>query len=111
SWDDRVALCRAVASLLEGVEVTEVEAEVPGEGRTIDTVEHLLRTRPGVSFRLVVGTDILHETDQWKAFDRLVTLAPLVVLGRSGYERTPALPPGSLWLGDVPLPRVSSTEV
>lgn len=110
-WADRVRMCRALASLLTGVEVTEVEALVPGEGRTVDTVEHLKRTYPGHAFRLVIGTDILAETDQWKAFDRLVELAPPFVLGRSGYDKPEVLPAGLTWLGQVPMPEVSSSDV
>lgn len=110
-WDDRLALCRALASHLTGVEVTEVERDVPGDGRTIDTIDHLRRLHPEHEWRLVVGTDILTESHKWKEFDRLVTLAPLLVLARGGYETHPALPAGSAWLGEVPMPRVSSTEV
>lgn len=110
-WEHRLRMCRALASLLTGVEVTEVEALIPGDGRTIDTVEYLRRAYPQHAFRLVIGTDILAETDQWKAFDRLAELAPLFVLGRSGYDKPNVLPPGATWLGRVLMPEVSSSEV
>lgn len=111
AWEHRLRMCRAMASLLTGVDVTEVEALIPGDGRTIDTVEYLQRKYPQHAFRLVIGTDILAETDQWKAFERLVELAPPFILGRSGYDKPDALPAGTTWLGHVPMPEVSSSEV
>lgn len=103
-FDDRVELCRRVASLFAGgVEVTRVEEEVPGEGRTVDTLEHLVRTHPEHSFRLVIGSDVMRDTPQWKAFDRVVELAPPILLARGGHPH-----PGAR--GPV-LPEVSSTEV
>lgn len=110
-WEDRLRMCRAMASVLTQVEVTEVEADVPGDGRTLDTLEHLRALHPGFTFRLVIGTDILAETDQWKAFDRVVELAPPFILGRSGHPKPATLPAGTTWLGEVPMPEVSSTEV
>lgn len=103
-FEDRVELCRRLAAFFAGgVEVTRVEEEVPGEGRTVDTLEHLLRTRPGDSYRLVIGSDVLREAPQWKAFDRVVALAPPIVLSRSGYPHPDAKGPA--------MPEVSSTEV
>jgi nicotinate-nucleotide adenylyltransferase len=114
-FDDRVALCEALASHFTEVEVTRVEEEVPGEGRTIHTVEHLRQRYPNTRFALIVGTDILSETHKWFEFDRLVTLVDLIVLGRSGHkvEVRPTTGPlaGATYLWDVPMPEVSSTEV
>jgi nicotinate-nucleotide adenylyltransferase len=114
-FDDRVALCEALAALVQGVSVTRVESEVPGEGRTLHTVEHLRARYPEHSFRLVVGADIVHEAPKWHAFDQLVRLAPLIVLGRGGVEPPASVPAilgeGCLPLWAVPMPQVSSTEV
>lgn len=114
-FEDRLALCDAMATLVHGLRVTDVERDVDGEGRTLHTVEHLRRLHPDHDFRLVVGADILHESHKWFAFDRLVELAPLIVLGRGGFT-PPATPPGafgerSVFLWNVPMPEVSSTEV
>lgn len=114
-FDDRVALCEALASCLTGVKVTRVEEQVEGEGRTLFTVEHLRRLHPQHRFSLVVGSDILAEAHKWFEFERLVQLAPLIVLGRTGHPPTPeqraGAMQGSTFLFDVPMPRVSSTEV
>lgn len=114
-FDARVALCERLASIVQGVEVTRVEEEVQGDGRTLHTVEHLLRRHPGHRWSLVVGADILHESHKWFAFDRLVALAPLIVLGRTGWVPPPVPRDGPLagsrFLWDVAMPEVSSTEV
>jgi nicotinate-nucleotide adenylyltransferase len=114
-FDDRVALCEALASGLDGVEVTRVEEEVPGDGRTLATVEHLLRRQPGVRYSLVVGWDILADAHKWFAFDRLAELAPPIVLGRRGHRAPDNRAAGpfakALFLDEVPMPEVSSTEV
>src|SRR5690606_11254412 len=80
---ERVAMCeRLAAHFRSGVSVTSVEAEVPGEGRTIDTREHLIERHPGTSFRLVVGSDILPDTPKWKAWNRVQELAPPIWIAR-----------------------------
>ena len=52
---------------------------------------------------LVVGADILAEAQRWYRFDAIEKLAPLIVLGRVGFD-TPRAPL-------VILPDVSSTYV
>lgn len=110
-WADRLEMCRAVASMFTGVEVTDIEAQVPGEGRTIDTLDELRRRHPDHDFRLVLGTDLLAQLSSWKSPERLLALAPPLVVGRTGYPRPAVLPDGAEWLGDVFLPEVSSTAV
>lgn len=111
SFDDRVELCESLAALVDGVEVTRIEEDVESDGRTIHTVEHLKRCFPQHSFRLVIGTDILHEAHRWYEFDRLVQLAPLLVLGRSGHHAPADRFTNATFVDAVPMPEVSSTEV
>ena len=96
-------MCELAAASLAGVEVTRVEAEVPGEGRTIETLEHLLATWPQHRFALVIGSDILPEKSKWKDFDRIEKLAEVIVVPRAGFPSPQA--PGPT------LPEVSSTEI
>jgi nicotinate-nucleotide adenylyltransferase len=111
-FDDRVAMCElAAAALGPRAKVSRIEEEVaraPGfvASRTLHTVEALISRHPGDRFRLVVGADILAETDKWYRWDDLVRLAPLIVVGRTGH---PA-PPEALVSG-LEMPEVSSTEV
>ena len=112
AFDDRVALCEALATLVPCSRVTRIEQEVGAGGRTLPVVEALVRRHPEHSFRLVVGSDILDDGPKWYRFDELVRLAPLIVLARGGHPvDTSRVPAGSTLLTDVVLPEVSSTEV
>jgi nicotinate-nucleotide adenylyltransferase len=111
-YEDRVAMCElACAPLGARVQVSRAEHELarrPGfvASRTLDLVAMLATRHPDVSWRLVVGTDILGETHKWYRWDELVERAPLIVIGRAGYP----LPPGSVETGLV-MPEISSTRV
>jgi len=110
-YEDRVAMCElAIAALGPRARVSRAEEEVAAArgdvSRTLHTLEHLEARHPGTRFRLVVGADILGETEKWYRWDEVVARAPLIVIGRAGY---PA-PPGAL-VSDVEMPRISSTEV
>lgn len=110
-YDDRVAMCELVARALgPRVEVSRVEEDVAaargGESRTLYTLEHLAVTAPALSFRLIIGGDILHETAAWLAWDEVCRRAPPIVIGRGGVTA----PPGAT-VSEVAMPAVSSTEV
>jgi nicotinate-nucleotide adenylyltransferase len=87
--------------------VEEIVTRERGQGvsRTLHTLEHLAAAHPGVSFRLVIGADILAETDKWHRWDDVVALAPPIVIGRTGYAL-----PGAL-VCPIEMPAVSSTEI
>lgn len=113
-FEDRFALCQALARDLTGVQVSRVEADLASDGRTIHTVERLQHLHPDARFSLVMGADIVGEWHKWFEFERLATLVRPIVIGRTGYqpERPDAGPlAGALFLWDVPMPPVSSTEV
>lgn len=111
SYDDRVAMCeRLAAALGPRAAVSRIEEEVArvrgGESRTLHTLEHLAATQPDLSFRLIVGADILAETSAWLGWDEVCRRAPPVVIGRGGI----APPPGAT-VTELTMPAVSSTEV
>ena len=101
---DRLRMCElAAARFAGGVEVSRAEAEAPGSGRTIETLEFLLQRHPEHCFSLVIGTDILPERCKWTAFDRIEQLAAIIVVPRAGFPDPEGRGPA--------LPEVSSTEV
>lgn len=102
-YEDRVRMCELAMGWLPKVEVSRVEAELGGESRTVRTIEHLGASHPEWNLRFVMGADIVAESTKWYRFDRVVELAPPIVLGRAGvaYEGAPA----------PILPAISSTEV
>lgn len=104
-FDDRVRMCELAARAVRGVAVCTAERELaddPLVGKTARTLEHLVAKHPHHAFSLVVGADILPETDKWYRWDRVKELARIVILGREGYPPVPGAPT---------LPAISSTEV
>jgi nicotinate-nucleotide adenylyltransferase len=111
-YPDRIAMCElAAAPLGARVKVSRAEEELAQQpdfvaSRTFDLVELLLAQEPEHEFRLVIGADILRETDKWYRWPELAELAPPLVIGRSGF----ALPSGATETGIV-MPEISATRV
>lgn len=108
-FEQRVALCERAASDLRGVQVIEIERELGGESRTIDTVRVLRERHVDCAFWLIVGSDIIGERHKWKDWDGLMALVKLIVVGRNGYDAE-GLPRADA-REDFALPRVSSTAL
>ncbi len=105
-FEDRLRMCELAAGALGGVHVCGAEAELaddPLVGKTARTLEHLREKHPSRRFALVVGTDVLGETDKWYRWDRVKELARIIVVGRQGHPRGAE--------GRPLLPAVSSTEI
>ncbi len=103
AFSDRVALCeRMVAPLAPRAKVCEIEGQLPKPtGRMLDTLLALTRQHPEHQYRLVIGADILLETDRWHAWQEVTTLAPPLIFARRGYQG-----------GDLPAPpEASSTKI
>jgi nicotinate-nucleotide adenylyltransferase len=112
AYDHRIAMCElAAAPLGARASVSRAEQELAQKpdfvaSRTLDLIEHLIAKHTDARFHLVVGADILGETDKWHRWDEVSRLAPPIVIGRSGYP----LPVGSIETGIV-MPEVSATRV
>jgi len=102
-FEHRVAMARLAMADLRRVDVSTVEQALPVPSRTVTTLEHLHQAHAGERFRLVIGADVLADTERWHEFGRIQELAPPFVLGRAGIEH-PDAPPALL-------PEVSSTHV
>lgn len=103
-FEHRVRMCEALCEDTSGwLKVSQVEREVGGEGRTVDTLDFLRARHSGVQFTFVIGSDILPDLPRWKDFARLQTLARVLVLQRAGYPSPVAFGP--------PLVEVSSTQI
>ena len=100
-FDDRVRMCELATAIFPSVSVSRIEHDL--DGLTLHTLEALQREHPDWKMRLVMGADILLESDKWFRFDDVKKLAPPIVLGRAGVAGTSAPPPL--------LPEVSSTRV
>jgi nicotinate-nucleotide adenylyltransferase len=102
-YEDRVMMCQLAMGWLPRVEISRVEEELGGESRTLRTIEHLRAKYPGTPLRFVMGADIMLESSKWYGFERIVELAPPIVLGRAGIDFEGAPRPV--------LPAISSTEI
>jgi len=98
-FDDRVRMCELASAPIRGVHVCAAEAELaqdPLVGKTARILEHLVTKHRGLRFSLIIGTDVLTETDKWYRWDRVTELARIIVVGRSGHaagrENGPILP-------------------
>jgi nicotinate-nucleotide adenylyltransferase len=95
---DRVRMCELAARSLRGAFVCAAEAELEGDplvGKTVRTLEHLVAKHPDHRFSLLVGADVLRDTEKWYRWDRVRELAGVIVVGREGYppvEGSPAFP-------------------
>lgn len=112
---DRYRMCELAAQPFgERVRVSRIEAELDQpKSRTYDTVVALGQRHPDAAFRLVIGADILAETDKWYRWEDVVRLAPPILVGRSGYSPSSA---STASTSDgmtiaLELPRVSSSEI
>lgn len=102
-YDHRVVMCeRLIAPLGERACVSQVEKQLSADkSRMLDTLQELHKRHSQIDFRLVVGADILQETDRWYRWDEVAALAPPLVFGRHGYEG-----------GELPAPPdISSTRI
>ena len=102
-FDDRARMCELALGWLPGVEISRIESELSLPSRTLYTLQALKERHPDWALRLVIGADVLLETQKWHAFERVAELAPPLILGRVGIQHPEAPPPI--------LPDVSSTRV
>ena len=103
-YEQRVAWCRAMAAEIgPEVEVSEVEARLPTPSFTIDTLDHLARTRPEHRFRLVVGADVLPQLPDWRRWEEIAQRFDPILVGRQGHPS-----PGP---DVVEFPAISSSEI
>ena len=88
------------------MQVSEIERDLGGEGRTYDLLTSLSQAHPQTRWALCVGADILGEVERWYRWGEICELAEVIVLGRGGYR--PGTLPG---MQPVTLPEISSSEI
>jgi nicotinate-nucleotide adenylyltransferase len=111
-FSDRVAMCELIAArLAPSMKVCRAEESLSQQpnfvaSRTLDLLDHLGQLHPTVQFRLLIGSDILLETDKWYRWDAVCAAAPPLVIGR-GEVRVPS----QATVSEFSMPAVSSTEI
>jgi nicotinate-nucleotide adenylyltransferase len=106
SYDLRLQMCEALCrDLGPRIRIETIERELGGPSRTFDTIAALRSKYPEHRFSLVIGTDLLRETDAWHRAEELKRTVGFIIVQRSG-----AGEPGGEG-GTLAIPAVSSTEV
>ena len=88
----RLAMVRAAAEGLEGVEVDDLEIRRGGPSYTADTVDAYAETGSKDQLFVLVGSDIAPGLDRWARPDEVRRRATIVVMDRPGHigHRPPA---------------------
>jgi nicotinate-nucleotide adenylyltransferase len=110
SPQDRLALARAAAFGVDGVEASAIEVERGGPSVTADTLEEL--AVPGRELYVLLGADAVANMSTWRRLDETRALATVVVIERAGDAH--AEPPGPGWRFErlsIPRLEVSSSDI
>ena len=103
----RLAWCNVMAQEIgPRVEVSYVESRLASPSYTVDTLNYLSETHPQHQFHLVIGADILSQTEGWKSWAKIGERYAPIIVGREGYADDPQISDGA-----PTFPAVSSTTV
>ena len=84
--------------------VDTIEAELPIPSYSFQTAEALASLFPDDQLKWVIGTDAAAQLDQWTESQRLMAVAPLIIIGRQGAIEHPDQLP-------LAMPDVSSSDI
>lgn len=101
-FEHRAKMCELAFRDVARTSVSRIEETLPGESFTLHTLRAIGSERADASLRLVMGEDLLAETDRWHAWDEVRALAPPLIVGRAGTGDSTS---------ELALPEVSSTTV
>jgi nicotinate-nucleotide adenylyltransferase len=85
--EHRIELCRRAVAGDERLEVSLVDAEVPGPSFTVDTLSRLHDRCPGDQLTFIVGGDMALSLPTWREPAAILELAELGIAQREGVRR------------------------
>ncbi len=85
--DHRVAMCRLAVAGDDWLDVSLVDAEIPGPSYTVDTLSRLHDRCPGDQLTFIVGGDMALSLPTWREPAAILSLASLGVAEREGVRR------------------------
>lgn len=92
--------------------VSRLEIDRGGITYTIDTLKQMKELHPEAELFFITGADSLKEIMSWKDLRELFELATFVGVTRPGHKlEIPGLPPGRVFLLEVPAMAISSTDI
>ena len=86
--EHRVEMCRRAVAGDDRLDVSLVDAEVPGPSFTVDTLSRLHDRCPGDQLTFIVGGDMALSLPAWREPEAILELAELGVAEREGVRRT-----------------------
>ncbi len=113
----RVELCRLAVEGDDRLDVSLVDADVPGSSYTVDTLRRLHERSPGEQLTFIVGGDMALSLPTWREPEAILELADLAVAEREGIrridiiDRLAGLPADRVRFFDMPRLDVSSSLV
>lgn len=110
SNEHRLAMLELVCREHPQFKVCDLELHREGMSYTIDTLEELHRLYPDTEFYWILGADQQAQFEQWKDWQKLLTLATFVVVDRNENLKTDGIHKEFIPLAMEPVD-VSSTQV
>ncbi|HTM46171.1 MAG TPA: nicotinate-nicotinamide nucleotide adenylyltransferase, partial [Polyangiaceae bacterium] len=80
SFEDRLAMTRFAFKSLAQVAISDLESELPHPNFTLNTLQEVAKRNPSWQLRLLVGSDVFAQRGKWHQFERIVEIAPPLVL-------------------------------
>jgi nicotinate-nucleotide adenylyltransferase len=115
--EHRVELCRRAVAGEERLDVSLVDADVPGPSFTVDTLSRLHDRCPGDQLTFIVGGDMAFSLPTWREPEAILDLAELGVAEREGVrradiiERLAGLGTDNVRFFDMPRLDISSSQI
>jgi nicotinate-nucleotide adenylyltransferase len=91
--------------------VCDVEFSMPKPSYTFDTLELLLKSHPGRSFFLIIGSDNLEEFQLWKNFEQILKKYQILVYPRKKEINSLFTSRPNVKITQAPLVEISSTQI
>ncbi|MEO5656258.1 MAG: nicotinate-nucleotide adenylyltransferase [Nitrospiria bacterium] len=96
---DRLAMTRLAVADCPGFEVDDLELTRAGPSYSVDTVEIFQARYPEADRYFVVGSEMFRDFGTWRAPERILAAASVVVIARASYPFAPLA--GLRWLGET----------
>ena len=127
----RLEMVQAAIKDVEGLSVDDRELRRTGFSYMVDTLSSLREDYPHCSLCLILGMDAFLGLPQWHKWERLITLANLLVVHRLGadlpekhtmqdflkayqadsHEALSKQTAGALWIEEIPVFNISATQI
>lgn len=109
----RLQMAKLAFGWLPGVEVSEIEAELPPPSYTLNTVRAFAEQFPMARLVWLVGADTAEQVQSWHSSEELCRLVEFFVVGRSGFHGNVSIPGARVFAtsGSFLVPNVSSSNI